>query len=116
MRQNVKISGMTCQACVSSVTEKLISLDEVQDLKIDLAEGDVVLEVSKTLTLEKLNFVLVVMNMKLLNLKKLKQILKKILIRKHQLKTKPLSFIKENIYSDIDEMLNSTLNTDDEKK
>ena len=58
MRQNVKISGMTCQACVSSVTEKLISLDEVQDLKIDLAEGDVVLKVSKTLTLEKLNVVL----------------------------------------------------------
>ena len=58
MRQNVKISGMTCQACVSSVTEKLISLDEVKDLKIDLAEGDVVLEVSKTLTLEKLTFVL----------------------------------------------------------
>ena len=49
---------MTCQACVSSVTEKLISLDEVQDLKIDLAEGDVVLEVSKTLTLEKLTVVL----------------------------------------------------------
>ena len=58
MRQNVKISGMTCQACVSSVTEKLTSLDEVKDLKIDLAEGDVVLEVSKTLTLEKLTFVL----------------------------------------------------------
>ena len=58
MRQNVKISGMTCQACVSSVTEKLISLDEVQDLKIDLAEGDVVLEVSKKLTLEKLTVVL----------------------------------------------------------
>ena len=49
---------MTCQACVTSVTEKLISLDEVQDLKIDLAEGDVVLEVSKTLTLEKLTVVL----------------------------------------------------------
>ncbi len=49
---------MTCQACVSLVTEKLISLDEVQDLKIDLAEGDVVLEVSKTLTLEKLTVVL----------------------------------------------------------
>ena len=58
MRQNVKISGMTCQACVSLVTEKLISLDEVQDLKIDLAEGDVILEVSKTLTLEKLTVVL----------------------------------------------------------
>ena len=58
MRQNVKISGMTCQACVSSVTEKLTSLDEVKDLKIDLAKGDVVLEVSKTLTLEKLTVVL----------------------------------------------------------
>ena len=58
MRQNVKISGMTCQACVSSVTEKLISLDEVQDLKIDLAGGNVALEVSKKLTLEKLTAVL----------------------------------------------------------
>ena len=58
MRQNVKISGMTCNGCVSSVTDKLISLDEVQDVKIDLASGNVVLEVSKTLTLEKLTTVL----------------------------------------------------------
>ena len=58
MKQNVKISGMTCEGCVSSITEKLISLDEVQDLKIDLAEGNVALEVSKKLTLEKLSFVL----------------------------------------------------------
>ena len=58
MRQNVKISGMTCEGCVSSVTEKLISLDEVQDLKIDLARGNVTLEVSKTLTLKKLTAVL----------------------------------------------------------
>ncbi|MGB2136903.1 MAG: heavy-metal-associated domain-containing protein, partial [Flavobacteriaceae bacterium] len=58
MKQNVKISGMTCEGCVSSITEKLISLDEVQDLKIDLAGGNVALEVSKKLTLEKLSFVL----------------------------------------------------------
>jgi copper chaperone CopZ len=58
MRQNVKISGMTCQACVSGVTEKLISLDEVEDIKIDLAGGNVALEVSKSLTLEKLSVVL----------------------------------------------------------
>jgi len=45
---------MTCEACVSSVTEKLIHLDEVEDLKIDLANGNVELEVSKTLTMKKL--------------------------------------------------------------
>ena len=58
MRQNVKISGMTCKSCVSSVRDKLISLDEVQDVKIDLALGNVVMEVSKKLTLEKLTTVL----------------------------------------------------------
>ena len=49
---------MTCQACVSSVTEKLISLDEVKDIKIDLAGGNVAMQVSKSLTLEKLSVVL----------------------------------------------------------
>ncbi len=49
---------MTCQACVSSVTEKLISLDEVEDIKIDLAGGNVAMQVSKSLTLEKLSVVL----------------------------------------------------------
>lgn len=58
MKQNVKISGMTCKGCVSSVTEKLISLDEVQDLQIDLAGGNAALEVTKTLSLEKLSDVL----------------------------------------------------------
>ena len=38
MTQNVKISGMTCKGCVSSVTDKLISLDEVKDVKIDLTQ------------------------------------------------------------------------------
>ncbi|MEC9195559.1 MAG: heavy metal-associated domain-containing protein [Bacteroidota bacterium] len=51
MRQNIKISGMTCMGCVSSVRDKLIGLDEVQDVKIDLALGNVVMEVSKKLTL-----------------------------------------------------------------
>ena len=49
---------MTCMGCASSVRDKLISLDEVQDVKIDLALGNVVMEVSKTLTLEKLTTVL----------------------------------------------------------
>jgi copper chaperone CopZ len=58
MKQNVKISGMTCEGCVSSITEKLISLDEVQDVKIDLVGGNVELEVLKKITWEKLSFIL----------------------------------------------------------
>ena len=49
---------MTCEGCVTSVTEKLISLDEVEDLKIDLANGSVEMEVLKTLSLKKLTAVL----------------------------------------------------------
>ena len=58
MKQNVKISGMTCEGCVSSITEKLISLDEVQDVKIDLVGGNVELEVLKKITWKKLSFIL----------------------------------------------------------
>ena len=63
---------MTCKGCVSSVTDKLISLDEVQDVKIDLASGNVVLEVSKTLTLEKLTTVLLPKYIPLLETKPVK--------------------------------------------
>ncbi len=49
---------MTCKGCVISVKDKLISLDEVKGVKIDLAKGNVELEVLKTLTLGKLSVVL----------------------------------------------------------
>lgn len=55
MKQNIKISGMTCEGCVSSVTKKLMDLDEVKDLKIDLPNGRVEMSVLKTLTLKKLS-------------------------------------------------------------
>jgi copper chaperone CopZ len=58
MKQNIKISGMTCESCVTSVTEKLIGLDQVEDLKIDLASGSVEMEVLKTQTLKNLSEVL----------------------------------------------------------
>jgi copper chaperone CopZ len=58
MKQNIKISGMTCEGCVSSVTKKLMGLDEVQDLKIDLANGSVVMDVLKILSLEKITAIL----------------------------------------------------------
>ena len=58
MRQTIKISGMTCEGCVTSVTEKLSSLDEVQSLNIDLATGNTELEVLEILTLDKISWVL----------------------------------------------------------
>jgi len=54
MTQNIKISGMICQGCVSSVSEKLIALEEVKDINIDLASGNVKLEVLNLLSLKKL--------------------------------------------------------------
>ena len=54
MKQHLKISGMTCEGCVSSVTQKLFSLEEVQDVSITLATGDVELEVQSRLSLKKL--------------------------------------------------------------
>ena len=58
MKQNIKISGMTCESCVTSVTEKLIGLDQVEDLKIDLASESVEMEVLKIQTLKNLSEVL----------------------------------------------------------
>ena len=49
---------MTCESCVTSVTEKLIGLDQVEDLKIDLASGSVEMEVLETQTLKNLSAVL----------------------------------------------------------
>ena len=49
---------MTCEGCLTSVTEKLNSLDEVQSLKIDLTSGNAELEVLETLTLDKISWVL----------------------------------------------------------
>mgnify|MGYP000312164401 CR=1 FL=1 len=58
MIQNIKISGMTCQGCVSSVSKKLTALEEVQNINIDLATGNVSLEVLNLLRLKKLNEIL----------------------------------------------------------
>ena len=58
MKQKIKISGMTCECCVTSVTQKLSSLDEVQSLNIELATGNTVLEVLEMLTLDKISGIL----------------------------------------------------------
>lgn len=54
MKQNIKISGITCEGCVSSVSQKLLSLDEVLNLKIDLVSGNTEMKVLNKLTLKKI--------------------------------------------------------------
>ena len=43
MRSILKISGMTCEGCKSSVEDKLSSLDGVDDVQVDLARGQAVI-------------------------------------------------------------------------
>ena len=58
MGSEMCIRDRTCEGCVTSVTEKLSSLDEVQYLNIDLASGNTELEVLEILTLDKISWVL----------------------------------------------------------
>ena len=43
MKSILQISGMTCEGCKSSVEDKLSSLDEVDDVQVDLARGQAVI-------------------------------------------------------------------------
>lgn len=54
MRQKILISGMTCDGCVSSVSQKLLSLKEVHDISLELSSGIAVLEVSTMVNLKNL--------------------------------------------------------------
>ncbi|KAA3623188.1 MAG: heavy metal transporter [Flavobacterium sp.] len=40
MKHTYTIAGMTCEGCKASVTQALNSLDEVQDVKVDLSKGE----------------------------------------------------------------------------
>ncbi|CAM3449736.1 heavy-metal-associated domain-containing protein [Kibdelosporangium persicum] len=41
MQTTYTVSGMTCQHCVTSVTEELSEIDGVTDVTVDLATGAV---------------------------------------------------------------------------
>ena len=43
MKSTLKISGMTCEGCKSSVEDKLGSLDGVDNVQVDLARGQAVI-------------------------------------------------------------------------
>ena len=58
MKQSIHISGMTCEACLATVSKKLNSLEEVNDLQIELSSGNAQLEVSKKISLSKIAKVL----------------------------------------------------------
>ena len=47
MKSTFQISGMTCQGCVASVTEKIESLTSVDGVVVDLEGKKAVIESSK---------------------------------------------------------------------
>lgn len=46
------VTGMTCAHCVSSVTDEMFALDEVQTVEVDLATGRLTVTSSAALDLE----------------------------------------------------------------
>ena len=54
MNKSFKVSGMTCQGCVASVRDGLLQLEEVNEVSIDLASGEVEMELNKNANLDVL--------------------------------------------------------------
>ncbi|MCF6364810.1 MAG: heavy metal translocating P-type ATPase [Bacteroidales bacterium] len=54
MTHTYKIDGMTCMGCKTSVEDALNSLNEITDLKVNLKKSEVTIEMSKHISLEKL--------------------------------------------------------------
>lgn len=46
----VRVTGMTCEHCVASVTEEVSELDGVTAVAVDLASGDVQITSNRPLT------------------------------------------------------------------
>ena len=58
MKQNITISGMTCEGCVSSVSKILMDGGSVKGVQIDLKTGNAALEVENPISLDQLRSVL----------------------------------------------------------
>ncbi len=59
MTHTYKIDGMTCMGCKANAEDALNSLKEITDLKIDLKKSEVKIEMSKHISLEKLQETLI---------------------------------------------------------
>lgn len=53
-RTSVTVSGMTCQHCVSSVTEELTELDGVRSVDVTLSDGAVIIMSDRELSAEEI--------------------------------------------------------------
>lgn len=52
MESEYRVSGMTCGHCVKAVTAEISQLPGVQDVRVDLADGRVVVRSEQPLTRE----------------------------------------------------------------
>lgn len=52
--QKIKVQGMNCQHCVSSVTKALEKLPGIKTIRIDLSKGEVFFENPQNLPLDQI--------------------------------------------------------------
>jgi copper chaperone len=50
----LKVKGMSCQHCVMSVTKALSQLDGIKNVQVDLAEGEVRFDNTKSITSDQI--------------------------------------------------------------
>ncbi|MDC6365599.1 MULTISPECIES: heavy-metal-associated domain-containing protein [Flavobacteriaceae] len=54
MKHTYTVTGMTCQGCVASVTEKLYSVGNVKEVEVDLEKKEATISMEKHVPLQKL--------------------------------------------------------------
>lgn len=54
MTTTLKVKGMSCQHCVMSITKALTQVEGVKEVRVNLGKGEVHLENSKEVSLEKI--------------------------------------------------------------
>ncbi len=53
MGSSIKVKGMSCQHCVTSVTKALGQLEGIKNVQVDLAKGEVRFDNSKEIALSR---------------------------------------------------------------
>lgn len=55
MTQTMKIIGLTCEACTKLTTKRLLKIDGVRDVSVDLATGLATFSADKNIPVENVN-------------------------------------------------------------
>ncbi|MDT0606771.1 heavy-metal-associated domain-containing protein [Croceitalea rosinachiae] len=58
MKNSFSIEGMTCQSCVASVTERLLNVDGVETVQVDLEKGEAEIEMKEDISISAFKNVL----------------------------------------------------------